>query len=324
MRPISASRQLPKRNSEISADEGWETRRDFLWIEKNQHLTEVQTQPNLPDLQVLSLDWYSLGDVLRGYQSEVLPELKQKVDEPPLKNIVDGVFPAERFVSPFRDLPDIYMRSALRAEVWAALLANKQIIQREFWGIDSHSDRIVIVASTKGATGSAWAREISLMLRQHAPKADVFLFLIHVDHLPIQTGTVLALEANLKAAYCVTELGDLDDERIHVWLTRVPDFSSSFAAIGHRIRSVLVNDEFREYTASWATDMNEIMWQASQSLMQLAATPTYPQWRQMANRARSLSDQRKFRCACLAEVRRDVDGLMTISRCEICGLELVV
>lgn len=324
VRPLQVLKRLPDQSSEDTESEGWETRHEFLWIRGSSNSPQVQVQGNPADIQILSLDWYSLGDALRGYQSEVLPELQLKLREPSLKGVVDGVFPFERPISPIRDLPDIYVRSALRAEMWAALLANKRKLHETFWGIEARSDRIVIVSTTMGSTGSAWAREVAIMLRKLAPTAQMYLILLHVDELPMPPGTLSQTEAKLRAAYCITELGDLDSQSSNVWLARVPDLHADFANVCQRIRGLLIEEETRMNMNTWALDVEAIMMQASESLRQLAAYREYPQWRLKGQRARSIKAQRAFRCACLTKLVITIGELGKTQRCKTCGLELVV
>ena len=152
----------------------------------------------------LDVDTEVFGHFFYGYNREVFSTLQQQLR---LLNYhsVASWFDFNRFFSPLSDLPDIFLSSTTRSAMRASLLFFREKLEEYFLKKFDFPDKIILVSSTFGSTGSAWILELASLLHRMFPAAVVELVL-NSDKSSFWPNSFDSMTSLANEMWCVREI----------------------------------------------------------------------------------------------------------------------
>ena len=118
--------------------------------------------------------------LFHGFVSDVYPYLSQWVSGHPNRWRYGSWFNDPRLAShpPIRDIPDLFMRNATRPAMRAGLLVHIRKLMTQMDNAVKSAEKVVLVASTFGRTGSAWIADLALAISTSYPSVEVKMLLM--------------------------------------------------------------------------------------------------------------------------------------------------
>mgnify|MGYP006272398547 CR=1 FL=1 len=118
--------------------------------------------------------------LFHGFVSDVYPSLSHWVSVHPNRRCYDSWFNDPRLAHhpPIRDIPDLFMRNATRPAMRAGLLVHIRELMARVDNAIKSAEKVVLVASTFGRTGSAWISDLALAISTSYPSVEVKMLLM--------------------------------------------------------------------------------------------------------------------------------------------------